>query len=831
MVHRHAVALAACLLCAHLPLHAQEIDFDQPAQPLSAAITQLGKRSGLSIVVDMALVSGYRAQALSGRHTPQAALVLLLHGTGLRGRFDGSIVTIQRDDGAAGEGGRHPAQSHGNSLPTVVVTGKRDAREQAYETPGSVSVVTREDIDRLPPRNTADVLLDVPGVYTSQTRQNPGVAVNIRGLQDFGRVNVMIDGARQNFQRSGHGANGQAYLDPELLAGVDVAKGPASTVGGAGMIGGSVNFRTLAAEDLIEEGQRYGGRVNATTGTNAYHFAGSVAGAWRPTDPFDLTVAVSRKNVGEFKRGNNGNGDSNNGFTHGTSLLSSQDQTSGLFKMAWRPAPGHEIRLGYVGLDASFTEGNSTTVSSGDVATRNRVRTDTVTANYDWQSGWRWLNLATSLYYTQTVNDQDRDATDSYGAFRLHYRTNTLGGTAQNTAYFGLPGVDAIVKVGGEFFHDWTDPQAQPSTTGQSLWFTGATPRGRRTVASAFGEASLLRGDWLELTGGLRYDWYGLQGDGQMYVGSIANAPGVRPSVTNLYTSFKVDRSDGALAPRLSLAIKPVEQVQFFASYGRGLRPPAITESLMWGMHTGNMFPYYPNPNLSEERASNWEAGANLRFDDLLAGGDKLRVKAAWFDTKVDNYIVQARIMSPISAGSGGLFGPFAFVNLKDPYRSKGIELQGDYDAGFAFGSVSYTRLLIDSGRGGYDPFPLGSLLGYPATTLGQPGGANLWYVMPPKVKLVLSGGVRLFQRKLTLGGRMRLTTPTRNDSGWTSGSNDNNRTTHVYDAWLSYQPTRQLTLRLSVENLRDTNYFEMNGGTYWVAPGRTTMATVSYKF
>ena len=33
-----------------------------------------------------------------------------------------------------------------------------------------------------------------------------GHRVNVRGLQDFGRVNVLVDGARQNFQREGHSA-------------------------------------------------------------------------------------------------------------------------------------------------------------------------------------------------------------------------------------------------------------------------------------------------------------------------------------------------------------------------------------------------------------------------------------------------------------------------------------------------------------------------------------------------------------------------------------------------------------------------------------------------
>ena len=68
--------------------------------------------------------------------------------------------------------------------------------------------------------------MTLPGVTTAETARDSAVAINIRGLQDFGRVNVLIEGARQNFQRSGHNANGVFYIEPEMLKGVDITRGP-----------------------------------------------------------------------------------------------------------------------------------------------------------------------------------------------------------------------------------------------------------------------------------------------------------------------------------------------------------------------------------------------------------------------------------------------------------------------------------------------------------------------------------------------------------------------------------------------------------------------------
>ena len=67
------------------------------------------------------------------------------------------------------------------------------------------------------PTRTSDVFFGMPGVWTQSRGDDPGTSINIRGLQDFGRVAVLIDGARQNFQRSGHNADGQFYLEPDML--------------------------------------------------------------------------------------------------------------------------------------------------------------------------------------------------------------------------------------------------------------------------------------------------------------------------------------------------------------------------------------------------------------------------------------------------------------------------------------------------------------------------------------------------------------------------------------------------------------------------------------
>src|SRR6185312_4651059 len=157
-----------------------------------------------------------------------------------------------------------PAQ--GQQLPPVRVDAppkKRTAAkpkpaprpEPVINTLAAVSVLRQEQITQAQPSRLSDIFNGMPGVWFSERGDDPAASINIRGLQDFGRVAVLTDGARQDFQRSGHFANGQFYVDPEFLAAVDVVRGPVANVYGSGAIGDVASFRTKELSDIILPGE------------------------------------------------------------------------------------------------------------------------------------------------------------------------------------------------------------------------------------------------------------------------------------------------------------------------------------------------------------------------------------------------------------------------------------------------------------------------------------------------------------------------------------------------------------------------------------------------
>ena len=169
-------------------------------------------------------------------------------------------------------------------------------------------MVTSDQIDLQSGLETDDLLRGVPGTSTANNPQNPGVAVNIRGFEGSGRVNMMIDGMRQDFVQNGHmQRNGEMYVDSELLSEVVVERGVVHGVHGTGAMAGSVDFRTLDFGDVLREGRDIGLKLRGTSGMgyqgNGVNFIGSAAGAARAGENLEVLAAVSRRSIGDYRIG------------------------------------------------------------------------------------------------------------------------------------------------------------------------------------------------------------------------------------------------------------------------------------------------------------------------------------------------------------------------------------------------------------------------------------------------------------------------------------------------------------------------------------------------
>lgn len=125
---------------------------------------------------------------------------------------------------------------------SVTVTG--GAAPDIEATPGAATaLLSGREMQTRMPANLAQVLENVAGV--SQVSEGQSAAPAIRGLAR-GRTVILVDGARVSSERRvGPSAT---FLDPFVLDGVEVARGPGSVAYGSDAFGGVILARTRRVE-------------------------------------------------------------------------------------------------------------------------------------------------------------------------------------------------------------------------------------------------------------------------------------------------------------------------------------------------------------------------------------------------------------------------------------------------------------------------------------------------------------------------------------------------------------------------------------------------------
>lgn len=780
--------------------------FSIPSKPLAAAIADVGRVSGWRIAYTVTLPTGVRSRAIAGTMTPDQAVARLLVGTGLRYRVTGdrSLVIETADNAAA-----YDPRDGSILLDPVNVTSRRsptgrgfkNTPDWVYEAPDSVSVISRDTLRGASARHNSELFIDVAGVGAADTPQNPGLSVNIRGLQDQGRVNMMIDGVRQNYQENGHSSNGKAYVDTAFVREVDVEKSTTSGVGGAASLGGQADFRTLMADDLIQSGKRWGAEADATTGTNAYTFHGNTKAAVRISDSFSVLAGFSHQKRGEYDMGENGTVENYRGVEQVAAIFTDLEAYSGIGKAEIDFTDDLKLTATYLGYRSEFA------TSEGAFYDYDVVTNHTASAKLEWNPDREAIDFEGKFWFNRTNNEQYRPPRTYYGAFDVDRTIDTLGADVQNTSRFSVSAFDVALNYGAEGFRDktvtnsvGTDSTDDPA----GYWFRGADPNGERTVLSGFGNATVEYGGWLTVTGGLRYDHFDISGETAVF-----------NTLTQVLEPTSIDRSDGRWVPSVGVAIEPFEGVQLFTKYSEGYRPPSIMETLLGGLHVGDVLLYLPNADLRPETSKTWEFGVNLAQNGMFFENDAFRAKAVYFHRDVNNMIANVYDYADTSGmGVPRLFSTYANMNGTSIFD--GVEIEASYDAGRAYVGFSYSYL--------------SSNYSTEYTSYFGPG-LTVFSLFPglPESKFTLDAGMRFFDQKLTLGGRMTKVAGSEyaGDIAYQAVLQDY----MTFDLYGSYEFNDNATLRFNVKNVTDVAYVGALGQSIYPAPGRTATMSFNLKF
>ncbi|CAN5231303.1 TonB-dependent hemoglobin/transferrin/lactoferrin family receptor [soil metagenome] len=678
------------------------------------------------------------------------------------------------------------------SLDEITVAASK-TQERAIDALAPVSVVTLEDIQGKQATTVADLVYTVPGVWIQDRGDEPSTSINIRGLQDFGRVAVVVDGARQNFQRTGHNANGAFFLNPELIGGIDIVRGPTANIYGSGAIGGVASFRTKDIQDVVRPGERWGVATNTVFGTNNGRALGSVFGGVHINPNVDFFGGATYSTQNNYKDGN------------GTEIGNTANRLSaGIAKLTMRPADGHEVKLGTIYQESLYSNGQPnngpTTTASAPAAIRGTSVYDTNVKNYTNTLNWKYakpddkiFDFDVNLYWNRTEQEQTKtysnrittganppfsgavctlanpgDAITGCVGDQRSYLLDTYGLDIHNTSRFETGAWNHAITYGGDIFQDkvsLTDPRGNSEVT---------TPSGKRTVSGAFAQWKATYPSIIEIVGALRYDNYQLE-------------------------SSSTTSSGDRLSPKITVGLLPSGVVTPYVSYAEGYRSPTTTETLIAGAHTAaagapvflcpdgtsGMFCFLPNANLRPEVGKNKEIGVNLKKNDILTAGDSFRGKLNLFRNDIDDYIVaQVFDGNPTQfpfgppPAPGFLTSYYQYQNTPHA-RIQGFEMETMYDAQRWFAGVSVT---LQEGKD-------------TTTNIG------LYSVQPQKI--TTTAGVRFFDNTLIASVQWTsIKSNTDIPANYLPGTSYD-----LVNVYLTARPTKDMTLQFSVENLLDQYY------------------------
>ncbi|MFP9229662.1 TonB-dependent receptor [Pectobacterium cacticida] len=859
----------------------QSVAFSINPQPLSSALLRFAEQAGLQVFFADVRLENMQSVALNGRFTPEQGLNKMIGINPVDFSIDSNGVITLRPRAV------NVDTAKVNDVITVRAVSVANPGDWIYEQPRAISVISREQMDNRPARHAADLLEQSAGVYSSVSQQDPALSVNIRGIQDFGRVNMNIDGMRQNFQKTGYGQrNGQMYIDSELLSGVTVEKGATNNMGSAGTLGGIATFNTASASDFLAPGKELGGKLHASTGDNGTHFIGSgILAIGNETG--DILVGASERHLGDYWPGNEGGiggvrinnlsghyDELSDQLKHSKVDYSGYTMRSRLAKIGWNLPANQRIQLSYIQTQTSSDNAGTLTNLTNTwpyelgwkLTSHSEIMARNAALDYSLKpDDQKWLDFKLKLYYVNTNNDtfnfgspasfSSTGFTPAKPAYRDQTRLRTYGLQAQNTSsLWQNSGHDLNATYGMELYYDKITSESTNSSA------VGTTPAGNRTMASLFANLNYGYDDWLTLQGGMRYDRYRLRGTTSLSYRTInptqenpctaANLALCQGLFSDTTQYWNTNDEHGKLSPTLFAGVKPgLDWLQLFTSYGLSWRPPAVSESFANGTYSAGNYYVYPNPYLKAERSRAWEVGFNIQQPDLLLKGDRLVAKMSYFDTKISNYIsLNAARQKPGEQNSGYSLSNAVFQNNLAKTRFRGLEYQLNYDAGTFYLDATYTHMIgnnnfcapmawlggvsnIGGSSGNYYSVPVDTSASnyYCEKTLLF---SNAAYLPGDRGSVTLGG--RAFDRNLDMGITMRFA------PGYQDASAPSNSAYladwpkyRVYDLYASYRLTDSLILRGSVENISNKAYVVSYGESlaYTLGRGRTVQAGVEYKF
>ncbi|MBV1887149.1 MAG: TonB-dependent receptor [Parvibaculaceae bacterium] len=795
------------------------VSFSISSGSLAEAISAFGRTANLQIFYPADLVRGKKSAGVTGAMPEGQALEKILSESGLRFRYiDENTITISG-----------PQQSRLDGSSVVQLDEIRVTGTNVRSGKGTSISIGADEVQTKYAANIDSLLRAQAGVFTKNSDEQKGLIVNIRGMQGPGRVNSMIDDVPQNFRNvSGHSGTHDplVYVDPILLAGVDIQKGAVDGANGMGVLSGAANFRTISADDVILEGQESGVMLKTSLGTNGQDFSSMVAGATNfNLDGFGEGSVLAAYAVAKTDSYKDGKGQT----IPGTDLYRSGSQvatfdpvdtpTSGLLKVNYAPTDAALFEFGAMQHKKSFFAQYANYIWS--------ITNKSAYAKFHYSPAGNLIDLHSRAYLGLT--DVVFPESGGGAAEGREGKTTSYGFDVDNTSHF-------ILSEGLQL--NWLTGLAFASEEFKANDARGSNPQGGLQKYGIFTNAGLSYGQW-DLTLGLRYD--GWQTDGITEYETAGH--GSCPSGGSNCPYVEEERSGNDINPSIELTYQPLDWLQVYGRYAHSTRPPSTSE-MFYAFHDFNGTGNSGTNNLAllAEQQKGWDIGFKMQSDNLLFDNDQGRLTVNYFNNQIENYIGQgvdegtaedlfAALMAASAAGDYVevariqtlmLYGStLQYQNYDETVHMQGVEVGFGYDIGYAYLNGAYAWSETNQPKGMW-------------TGVGNSTG------MVPKHVGTLDLGTRWLDESLILGGRMRYVGDSGQPMGmWLNGAELGDyglESYTLYDLYGNYKYSESLEFFANVENVFDKYYIPAQSSPEQIesgagGPGRTLKAGLTLRF
>jgi hemoglobin/transferrin/lactoferrin receptor protein len=604
-----------------------DYSFAIPAQSLVSALNAFTAVTGWQVGLPAELAEGVASQGVRGSLPPEKALDRLLVGTNLSYRKLGTsnIVLEKRSNNGA------------INLDQVTISATRNEQD-VNSVPSTVSVYTREDLDRNNVNNIKELVRYEPGVSVGGTGQRAGLTgYNIRGI-DGDRVLTQVDGVQvpDSFFNGPYAQTNRNYVDPEIVKRVEILRGPASVLYGSNAIGGAVSYYTLDPDDIIKPGKDVGARLKTgySSADESWLTSGTVAGR---TGEFDGLLHLSQRNGHETE---------SYGETGGTGLNRTEANpedvrtTSVLAKLGWDYADDARFGLTYENYKADSDTNQLSAVGGPFNAGRgfgfykSRTGNDTITRERFGLDHNFGLDSALADNIKWTLNYQiakaDQSTQEIYAPSRTvlrnrdtNYKDRQWVFDVQADKSFAIADTAHLVTYGTTIKQD----KVTGLRTGTGTCLTVA---GSCRVIGAASPADTLKpaSDFPDPT----INTYSLFAQDQISWGNWTFLPGARydytqlkPHVTDEFLATADQSGNGVvsedtktwhqLSPKLGTTYRFNDNYTWYGQYAEGFRTP--TAKALYGRfeNLAGGYQVAPNPDLEPEKSKSYETGLRGQFE------------------------------------------------------------------------------------------------------------------------------------------------------------------------------------------------------------------------